>query len=913
MNTIKHVLTMVLTMIGMFFLLPCMAQAEDIVYNFVYPVGSEGELVGYHISQGFNTTSAEGYCSVSPYTQAPSNCPGTWRYGHDGLDISNYACYSPVYASAAGVVTNAELESGWGNQIRIRHLTSDGYRYTLYGHLDSMSVSEGDSVNQGQQIGTIGNGGVSTACHLHFGVLTEDINGSGYYYSSMPLTHIDPTDFIESHQIPTSAYNAITAKADLLWYPNGNLIFTETSNMHWYAGATATNNTYIIEDWTNGTWGNVAITFDPDNTNQTTAYVLRHGFWTYYKANGGPNAFGAPLGDEMDTTRLDEYVPYDPYCNAHHGTDYAGCIAEYCYNADDFTSMQRFSTGAVFCWNPGIYEICQPNADGESLTCETKNLRYDPDTGRQIMTDTDPDPTGPSGTNSWLDSDGIFDDQYLFIDVNQDGFHDPCVRQGTTLYCDQDMNGQHDWVITYGSGGAEYFSNGTGVTVRWPNNANWYNDTDSDSITNRVISYGNGLNETQRCVGRNAVAVRWGDEIYLDSDLNGVTNTHVTWQANGETMYLAEMNGDGNIDLVRQSGNAFYIDTNRNGQADYWFTYGYVDGSDRYYFADMDGDGRDDILVQRCLVDCNWFLVLNNTSIQTSGASNNHDWDFTYGHGLPHPIYDVDQDNDGYTPNQGDCNDLSNGVYPGHSEIADGVDNDCDGLIDEGIVVNNEHQYLFYDANRDGQDDVCVYRYEDLILCDTNLDGYHDVSFHYGNSGAEYFAGGHTLCARFGAWFYCDQTADGVSEVGFTIGNGGNDDYQFGYNAAAVRYGGTTYFETNQSTGTDFAIVWGGNTGWPYYLADMDGDGVVDMIRRSGNTYYVNTNRDSYTNWWFSYGNSSDDVYFADMDGDGRADPMVRRCAMACNRFLVKYNVNLQLNGVPNYHDMEFTYGWGLP
>ncbi|MDP2039609.1 HYR domain-containing protein, partial [Algoriphagus sp.] len=58
---------------------------------------------------------------------------------------------------------------------------------------------------------------------------------------------------------------------------------------------------------------------------------------------------------------------------------------------------------------------------------------------------------------------------------------------------------------------------------------------------------------------------------------------------------------------------------------------------------------------------------------------------------------DLDSDGDGFTPNQGDCDDSDPTVYPGAPELCDGKDNNCDGVVDEDV------QTAFYvDADGDG-------------------------------------------------------------------------------------------------------------------------------------------------------------------------------------------------------------------
>jgi len=49
------------------------------------------------------------------------------------------------------------------------------------------------------------------------------------------------------------------------------------------------------------------------------------------------------------------------------------------------------------------------------------------------------------------------------------------------------------------------------------------------------------------------------------------------------------------------------------------------------------------------------------------------------------PLSPIDGDGDGFSPAQGDCDDEEPLAYPGNEEVcADRIDNDCNGLYDDG-------------------------------------------------------------------------------------------------------------------------------------------------------------------------------------------------------------------------------------
>ena len=97
---------------------------------------------------------------------------GYWS-GHRAIDYSA-RMGAPIRAADHGVVAHASFgwNYGYGNVVVVDH--GEGFS-TLYAHLEVISVKEGDVVQQGQQLGTLGNTGNSTGPHLHLELRINEV------------------------------------------------------------------------------------------------------------------------------------------------------------------------------------------------------------------------------------------------------------------------------------------------------------------------------------------------------------------------------------------------------------------------------------------------------------------------------------------------------------------------------------------------------------------------------------------------------------------------------------------------------------------------------------------------------------------------------------------------------------------
>lgn len=111
--------------------------------------------------------------------------------GHSGLDISAPSG-TPVRAATAGTVASVNSSgAAYGQHVVVKH--ADGV-FTLYAHLSAITVSYGQIVGAGQQIGNVGSTGASSGPHLHFEVRTDPTAFS-------VGTFLNPIAWLRSHGV----------------------------------------------------------------------------------------------------------------------------------------------------------------------------------------------------------------------------------------------------------------------------------------------------------------------------------------------------------------------------------------------------------------------------------------------------------------------------------------------------------------------------------------------------------------------------------------------------------------------------------------------------------------------------------------------------------------------------------------
>ncbi len=110
---------------------------------------------------------------------------------HKGLDMVA-PIGTPIYAAGAGTVVDIEYNntgSGYGNSVIIDHGVNG--LSSRYAHMSVIHVKKGQVVSRGEQIGEVGNTGLSTGPHLHFEIMINRaaVNPLRYMLAPDPNTY----------------------------------------------------------------------------------------------------------------------------------------------------------------------------------------------------------------------------------------------------------------------------------------------------------------------------------------------------------------------------------------------------------------------------------------------------------------------------------------------------------------------------------------------------------------------------------------------------------------------------------------------------------------------------------------------------------------------------------------------------
>ncbi|WGY04973.1 M23 family metallopeptidase (plasmid) [Nocardioides sp. QY071] len=135
----------------------------------VTPIGLDGascDEVVYPVPAQYIGADRKNWHDTGPY----------WSNWHTGTDFSA-PCGTTVYAAYAGTI-EIDTSQGWAGPQLVKVTTGPGSLTTWYAHMQSVSVSRGQTVAAGEPIGQVGKEGNGSGCHLHFEVHLK--NGSIY-------------------------------------------------------------------------------------------------------------------------------------------------------------------------------------------------------------------------------------------------------------------------------------------------------------------------------------------------------------------------------------------------------------------------------------------------------------------------------------------------------------------------------------------------------------------------------------------------------------------------------------------------------------------------------------------------------------------------------------------------------------
>ncbi|WP_037676820.1 peptidoglycan DD-metalloendopeptidase family protein [Streptomyces griseus] len=203
-----------------------------------------------------------------------------WSLGyHTGLDLVA-SSGTPIYAPADGKVVHAGPGGSYGNMTKIQHA---GGVVTLYAHQTSIKVSVGQTVERGQQIGTVGATGNVTGPHLHWEVLVPGVDNPFVGGQDQGPGMVDPQEWMKGK---------VTANPDYGTVPGSD----ESSRDAQYADCAKDNGGAPVSPDGAGASGVIPDSDDP---------IIRAVLGWAQRGIGVPYVFGAPRLQGENPTSFD--------------------------------------------------------------------------------------------------------------------------------------------------------------------------------------------------------------------------------------------------------------------------------------------------------------------------------------------------------------------------------------------------------------------------------------------------------------------------------------------------------------------------------------------------------------------------------------------------------------------------------
>ncbi|MEI9966974.1 MAG: peptidoglycan DD-metalloendopeptidase family protein [Candidatus Moraniibacteriota bacterium] len=160
--------------------------------------GKIGQISGLPKGNGQLAYPLKSFTVTQKYGKA--TCKNCGYSFHNGIDFAAPTGTKVMAAADGKVVGTGNMgDDAYGRWVAIEHTGDAEGLVTLYGHLSSVSVSNGKKVDQGDQIGKVGSTGNSTGPHLHFTVFSANTYGISKFSSGKngPTGgHVNPAKYL---------------------------------------------------------------------------------------------------------------------------------------------------------------------------------------------------------------------------------------------------------------------------------------------------------------------------------------------------------------------------------------------------------------------------------------------------------------------------------------------------------------------------------------------------------------------------------------------------------------------------------------------------------------------------------------------------------------------------------------------